>query len=189
MLSVKQGGIKYYFWSLWYDWTLANIQPSGKHEFQRTIYCYFTTLKVGAGKMQGAEEMSFSQTVVFFRIKRVKVLTPTLLTKNCFPLPVGSVSPLLLWWDRLLYPPPAQKFFRIFETIPQYSRNRKCIVICCFYVLLLREDSCLFWVTGSFRLTVKTGANMTASWCITPSPSLLCGWRWSNNKGVPFRCY
>ena len=45
---------------------------------------------------------------------------------------------------------------------------------------------CLHTATGSFRLTIRTGANMTSLRCTAPIPSLFC---LASNKELPSGCY
>ena len=94
---------------------------------------------------------------------------------------------LLLWLDRLLYPSPGViDFSRIFETFPQHSSKRKCMIISCFFPTSWLMG--LSRVMGSFRLTIKTGANMTSPWHIALSLYLLCVVG-ADNKGITFGCY
>ena len=82
MLSVKQGGIKYHFLSLWYDSTLDRTSVS------QTIGEYSTHLaKISAAQFQSVKELILFMLLFFFLILFIYLfILPSWLKKDFISL-------------------------------------------------------------------------------------------------------
>ena len=111
--------------------------------------CYRGGCWKNAGALRRYFLWSSSLPIVSFPTQRVEIPTTTFgpgIAQFCQPEAILST-----FCDGIgFYNQLTVEFSRIFQTIPQHSRNRKCIFIPVFFCSFSLVTSCLLGVTGSF---------------------------------------